>query len=99
MGGGAPVDFGDWVGVVAQGGRSASAVAEAGGGVPEVEAAGEELAGGVWRPPLMSSSTPAASAASATRCVTQSGFHGRACAGSLENRYASSRHRPPRGRP
>ena len=36
-------------------------------------------------------STPAASAAAAIWWVTQSGFHGRACAGSLENRYASSR--------
>ena len=45
--GGAPVDLGDPVSVVPQGGRAASAVAEAGGGVPQVEAAREELAGGV----------------------------------------------------
>src|SRR5215469_13640450 len=38
----------------------------------------------------MSSSTPAAAAASATLWVAPSGFHGWAWAGSLENRYASS---------
>src|SRR5271167_1015944 len=32
----------------------------------------------------MSSSTPAAAGASATRCVAQSAFHGRECAGSLD---------------
>jgi hypothetical protein len=47
VGGGAAVDFGDWVGVVAQGGRASAAVTEAGGGVAQVETAGEELAGGV----------------------------------------------------
>jgi hypothetical protein len=45
--GGAPVDLGDRVGVVPQGGRAAAAVAEAGGGVTQVEAASKELAGGV----------------------------------------------------
>ena len=41
---------GDRVGVVPQGGGAAAAVAEAGGGVAQVEAAGEELAGGVVPP-------------------------------------------------
>jgi hypothetical protein len=47
----------------------------------------------------MSSCTPAASAASATLCVTQSGFRGRACAGWLETgtRHLAGRHGPPRG--
>src|SRR6478672_13479019 len=39
-----PVDLGDRVGVVPQGGRAAAVVAEAGGGVAQVEAAGEGLA-------------------------------------------------------
>jgi hypothetical protein len=47
VGGGSPVDFGDRVGVVPQRCRAAAAVAEAGGGVAQIEAASEELAGGV----------------------------------------------------
>ena len=43
----APVDLGDRIGVLPQGGRAAAAVTKAGGGVAEVEAAGEELAGGI----------------------------------------------------
>jgi len=42
--GGASVDLGDRVGVVPQRGRAAAAVAEAGGGVTQVEAADEKLA-------------------------------------------------------
>jgi len=63
--GGPPVHLADRVGVVPQRGRAAPAVAEAHCGVAEVKAAGEELACGVCRPPLMSNSTPAASAAAA----------------------------------
>ena len=37
---------------------------------------------------LMLSSTPVAAARSLTLCEAQSGFHGTACIGSLENRYA-----------
>ena len=46
IGGGPAVYFGDRVGVVAQGGGGAAAVAEAGGGVAQVDASGQELAGG-----------------------------------------------------
>src|SRR6266487_5412076 len=52
VGGGAPVDFGDRVGVVPERGRPAAAVAEPRGGVAQVEAGGEELAGGVVPEPL-----------------------------------------------
>jgi len=45
--GGSPVHFGDRVGIVPKRGRAAAAVAEAGSGVAQIEAAGEELAGGV----------------------------------------------------
>ena len=58
---------------MAQCGRAAAAVAEMGGAVAQVEAAGGELAGGVVPPPLMSSSTLAASAVAAIWWVTQSG--------------------------
>jgi hypothetical protein len=47
VGGGATVDLGDRVGVVPQRGRAPAAVAEASGGVPQVEPAGEELTRGV----------------------------------------------------
>ena len=50
VGGGAPVDLWNGVGVVPQRGRAAAAAAEARGGVAQVEAAGEELAGGVMPP-------------------------------------------------
>src|SRR6516225_7023277 len=42
---GSPVDLGHRVGVVAQCGRTAAAVAEARGGVAQVDASGQELAG------------------------------------------------------
>jgi hypothetical protein len=42
-----PVDLGDRVGVVPERGCTAPAVAKTRGGVPQVESAGEELAGGV----------------------------------------------------
>ena len=86
-----PVHLGNGVGVMPLGGRAAAAMAEAGGGVAQVEAADGELAGGVVPSALDVEFTPAASGASATLRVAQSGFHGRAWDGSLDNRYASSR--------
>ena len=43
VGGGTPIYLGDRIGVVPQGGRAAAAMADAGGGVAQVEAAGQEL--------------------------------------------------------
>ena len=88
----APVDLRYRVGVVFQRGRAPAGVAEPRGGVPEVEALGEHLARGVMPDSLdveillMSRLTPAARARPLIRWVTQSGLHGCACAGSLENR-------------
>ena len=47
VGGGSPVDLGNRVGVMPERGCAAAAMAETSGSVPQVEAAGEELAGGV----------------------------------------------------
>ena len=50
VGGGSSVHLGDRVGVVPQRGRAAAAVAKAGGGIAQVKASREELAGGVMPP-------------------------------------------------
>jgi hypothetical protein len=59
--------------------------------VPPVGAAGEELAGGVMPSALDVEAHPGRGRGVSDLVRAQSGFHGRACAGSLENRYASSR--------
>lgn len=55
---------------------------------PEVEARGRELAGGVVPDSLDVQVDPGGLGKIADAVVTQSGFHGRECAGSLETRKA-----------
>ena len=70
---------------------AAAAVAEAGGGIAQVEATGEELASGVVSssPDVELHPGRVGSLRDLVRRPVR--FHGRERAGSLENRYASSR--------
>src|SRR5208337_184 len=86
---------GDWVGVVPERGRSAAAVAEARGGVARVEAAGEELAGGVMPSALDVELHPGGICGCSDLVRGPVRVPRPGTRGSLENRYASSRSSTP----